>query len=250
MRLNIPGLVTLDYAVAQYMADVQEVDERRKQWITNIARRGYIWLQQNIIKDKVPIKLTVDETTMTANYPDDMLFYSEVYVINGSQKHLLTRNDKMPLITDIECGEETNNNTTSPLTPSVLAPYYSYSRLYNVAGGWNSAYYRPNDAMRRFQFQGVIPNNEVYVEYVSTGINVSGVTYIRREAVEALVYYIHWKTVEHAPYQAVPMNDKMYRQQNFEREARLLNKKVHGLSAREIMDLLAQGIKRTPKGGM
>jgi hypothetical protein len=252
---HTPGLVTLDYVVAQVLDDIEMYDERKIRRYLNIARKGVMKLQMNVIKDVRSVILPVDESIKVANYPEDYLFYKKVAVVASGNIWTLTRNDRIPLITEQECGEEVNENTTQ----GFYYGYYGYAsnsvdrkgsyigRNYGADEISNIASFRPDDPRRRFQLQGTIPNNEIILEYVTTSIEVDGKTYIPRIMVDAVVAFVHWQSVVYN--KKVSANEKLYRQQLWKDEALLLAQRKWSMTADEILDAVNTGSSRLPTRG-
>jgi hypothetical protein len=140
------------------------------------------------------------------NLPTDYLSYSKIAVVKDGALWVLTLNENMPLARDMECGEETNENTA--LVEGDNAAYFIghyhdslwVPRAYAMGGGFNTeGYYRIDHKMNRIQFQDTtaMEGTTIVLEYVSSGVDVTGQTLIPRAAVPVIKGYIHWKRVEY-----------------------------------------------------
>jgi hypothetical protein len=68
---------------------------------------------------------------------------------------------------------------------------------YGVSGGRNEYYMRIDQEHNRIILNG-FSRTEVLLTYQSTGINISGETYIARMAEEAIIAFVHWKRKQHS----------------------------------------------------
>jgi len=89
---------------------------------------------------------------------------------------------------------------------------------FTVGGGWNDVYYKyyggPDE--RFFVFQGYVQNKVIGVEYTSSGVVVSGTTWVPIEMMAVIKSYIEWvirKRNDMAPENKVQSAKKDYVQQ-------------------------------------
>lgn len=149
-------------------------------------------------------------------FPPDMLDYTKIGIPVCGQLYNLTVNDNMLLNRAQKCGVDIRQmyrGNVAPLGMGDLGGYFYADHfrngawttgLYGLGGGFNTAYYRVDYTNRRIEFDGVIPNSEVVIEYRGTGINAG--TVIGRELVEPLRNYMRAARIDDDP--RVPANEK------------------------------------------
>lgn len=205
MAENTQGLVTLDYVVASVMNELKS-DERDYEYLLQLAIDGFRELTLFNLNTIRVAYLTLDSNNV-ANLPIDYNYYTMIGIVVGGQLYTLTKNDNIPLIRETECGLDVNPNMySSPL--QVQDGYWVVGhdrngtwipKLYARGGGYNIAYYRIDEERRQVIIQGAVANNEIVMEYVATGINLNGETYVKMTAIPALKAYVHWKRVQFDP---------------------------------------------------
>jgi hypothetical protein len=129
-----------------------------------------------------------------------------------------------------------------------FAPHYRYGRytntLYGVGGGFNIAYYRIDMNRRVIYFHGNVPNNEVILEYKSSGVKAGGAL-VPRDAAPALKAYLHWKTAEYDF--RIPMNEKIRKEQLYDKELYKLKTIECSFNITEYLDNQYATMSQAPK---
>lgn len=119
------------------------------------------------------------------------------------------------------------------------------SSLYGLPGGINRAYYRYDEENRQFLFSGSIPRAEIVLEYISSGIKLSGTTIIPRIALPVLQRYVFWQRVEDDP--RVPDAVKERKQKLYLEELEKVRFFETAPTIEEYKDSLYRSIKQGPK---
>ena len=237
------GVVSLKYAVMQVFDDMEVYSQRKYRHYLNIARGGLTELQTHVIKDITTVELEIDSDSGMVVFPDDYMYYTRIAVIRNNKMYDISRNNKIPMILDSSCGEDSNDFKTLNMSTGITA-YYT-GRQYNATGGNYYIQYRLDHKNRRIFVQGYNSTDKIYMEYVSTGFSTSDAVYIPRYIVPAVKEWIHWKKIEYNP--TVAMNEKQRREYSYYNEARKAAKVRRVLNITEIMDAINSASQTTPK---
>ena len=119
--------------------------------------------------------------------------------------------------------------------------------MFGLGGGFRSTYYRIDKKEGVIILGGDIPLGEIVLEYLSSGINLSGKTYIDDDMREVLIALIHWKLKEFAPSRTVGEGEKVRARQMYDYEARKLSKLRKKFTISELMDTIYASYKQTIK---
>ena len=255
--MDTPGLITLRYCV---MSTVNELNEEPMQYYRRymqLAIDGFRELKIKYINAPKVAYLAVDTDTKTVQLPTDYVDYVKIAVTQNGQVWTLTRNDKLHLPKGYQCGVDILTSSRQELEnidTSSWGGYYFTDHLYSgrwvtdmyaIGGGFNTAYYRIDEERRQIVLNGTVPNDEIILEYISTGINLCEDTLIPVQALGAIKAYIHWKRVEYDP--RVPMGEKARKEALYYVQVRDLNFNEDMITLDEYFDQLYETFKQTPK---
>jgi hypothetical protein len=137
-------------------------------------------------KTKV-VKVVVDPSTNTIDWPDDYIGLCFLGVPRNGQLWTLTRDNNLITTTTLVNGQET-------LTPSQgegVIPLEGQIVGYGTKGGKNDFYYTEDEANRRFFIIGANPAN-VLLGYMSSGVTDKD-TVIPIRFKEAIINFSRWK---------------------------------------------------------
>jgi hypothetical protein len=245
--------------IAQVVKSFQ--NERGEKTLTNFERymqmalEGFSDMNVFEINSIEVVYLTIDPETMIAELPADFITMTKMGInINGKMWTLTVNNDILlpppSSICDIEPAAVPGTQViTDPIGGYYFAPHYNRSgryvdTLYGVGGGFNTAYYRIDMSRRIIYFQGRIPNNEVILEYKSSGIKGSG-TIVPRQAVPALKAYLHWKSTEYDG--RISMGEKMRKENLYDKELVKLTQLENSFTVSEFLDTMYSTYSQTVK---
>lgn len=220
---NSGGFITIRNVVASVMDDLRLYDMKEFEHIKKIVVEGvkklniYYLYNVNVVYLKINDDLTVD-------LPSDYVDYVKIGVLDGGKIWALTRDDDMALPRKDECGLNEKINYKGNIA-SDYGEYYDLfvdhfrngeyiAGAYYNRGGINFGYYRIDIERRQIKLSGsVSKDNEIVLEYKSSGVKINDTTYIPLKALWALKAYTHWQIVEYDP--RVPMNEKERKKQQF-----------------------------------
>ena len=117
--------------------------------------------------------------------------------------------------------------------------------MFGISGGYNYNYYRIDYRRGLLYIDGAILTTKVVLEYQSSGISMSGDTYVPLRAKEAILAYAHWLRVENDDN--YPYNEKERKKQNKKDAIQLLAGNILGFTADEFLDIIRSCYKQTPK---
>lgn len=192
------GTTTILYVVKSVQNRLRKYTMREYKYLEQIIIECYTNLNIFHLNNIEVVYLRMSDAK-TVDLPADFIDYTKIGIpINGKLK-VLTKNQNILLPREFEDGEEVGNtdNSTSTDTSSIyFVGHFRHGRyvggLYGAPGGRDQAYYRVDKEMRTIAFTGSVPRSEIVLEYISSGVKLSGQTIIPRECVGLLQNYAQW----------------------------------------------------------
>lgn len=190
---HTPALITIEEVAASYANSKGEYGKHNVYRYLQILLEGYSEL--NIFDTIAKINWFAGRVNDQGviDWPVDMIDYVRIGTPIDGTIYTLTRNDSINMPIGMECGEVTGLDNPSQY-PAYTPAYWNWTTTdYSTTGGKNFAYYRADKANRRFVFMGDCTSRDIVIEYVSTGVNLSGKTWIPREYLQLLKLYLNWQ---------------------------------------------------------
>jgi hypothetical protein len=173
--------------------------------------------------------------------PSDCIDYVRIGTPINGVIQTLTRNDNLDMPIGLECGQVTGVTVTQYLLGEPI--YWNWTTVdYAATGGKNFAYYRFDKPNRRIVFNGDCVNRPIVIEYISTGISLSGETWIPREMMQLLKLYLNWQLKLYSDDKNVE-----YAAREFAIERQRLMNFQWSLRADEFLDLIRSNMTRAIK---
>jgi len=249
--MKTSAIVSLRYVVSSVLNEKME-DDRNYERYLQLAIEGFTELNIGSTKNVEVTYKTVPEINMV-DLPNDCIDITVLGRVQGNRIFTLTREDLIPLPRTEECGESTNPYKSKSVSDSDLiytfSDHYAYGNyvpaLYGYSGGANDAYYRIDWERRKIILQGSVPGDEIVIEYISSGVNMSGSTQIPRQWVETLKRYVHWKSIEYDS--TFPMGEKERKRNQYWDERRKAHAFEWSFTLDEYLDTKYAEYKQTPK---
>lgn len=246
-------MITLENIIYDVQSDRNDFSNtdymRMLQWLV----RGVTDLNIHHISNLDVAYLTADASGQV-DLPNDYIAYSKIGVCENGLIKVFGINDNMCLRRKTECEVPKAIQTAEIAMNGEEIPFVAHYRsgiyinnLYGIGGGFRSTYYRIDRKNRKIILGGDIPLGEIVLEYLSSGINLSGKTYVDDDMREVLIALIHWKLKEFAPSRTVSEAEKERARQIYEYEARKLSKLRKRFSISELMDTIYASYKQTIK---
>jgi hypothetical protein len=247
------GYLTLAQVVKSFM------NERNERTLANYER--YLQMAIEGFSDINLFELNTIEvaylkmnSAKVVQLPPDYIKYTKIGINLGGRVWTLTLNNDLVLPKEEDiCADpiEEVNSGDSEYVPNgywVFAPHFRRGEwtegLYGLGGGFNRAYYRIDTQNRTIQFEGVVPNSEIILEYKSTGIKCGGAI-VPRQASKALKAYIRWMVTENDP--TVGLGEKIRKEQLYDKELFSLKFLENSFTMDEYLDSMYEVYKQTPK---
>jgi hypothetical protein len=195
---KILGTTTVRYVVKSILNRIQDYTMRHYKYIEQMIYEHYtdlnLWHLDNV--EVVYLRMS---DAKTVDLPPDYVDYLKIGVpINGKLK-VLTRKDNILLPREFEDGEEVGNTDSTESSEDAAIFFTSHFKngryigsLYGIPGGIDTAYYRIDREKRTIVFSGTVPRGEIVLEYISSGVKMTGSTVIPREVVSVLRNYGLW----------------------------------------------------------
>jgi len=251
MAERITSYLSLLQVVKSFMSERGEKSLTNIEKYVQMAIEGYSDMQLFEVNTIDVAYLAVNPDTNTAELPVDFVTMTKIGVeIAGRMWTLTVNNDLILPRPETICPVAIEAVTESVVVDGgyFFAPHYRYGRytntLYGVGGGFNIAYYRIDMNRRVIYFHGNVPNDEVILEYKSSGVKAGGAI-VPRQAVPALKAYLHWKTAEYDF--RVPMNEKQRKENLYDKELYKLKTIECSFNVSEYLDNLYSTMSQAPK---
>jgi hypothetical protein len=230
------ALVSLEYILASVKAYLQ-TDDRQDEFLMQLIMDCVTDLNIYHADISGSKTVTLDVSAInTVDLPVDFQDYICIGYCVGNQIVDLTYNPRLAVPQTQDCAIDTN---PYPLSNNIELPI---SRQYGAAG-ITTKHYKIDKRNRRIILSGSIPNSQVIMEYIGSGITND--TLVPRYAVPVIRAYVYWFRVENDP--RVPYNEKERKSHLYVTEMRRLKEFETRLTINEVMDALYSGIRQTIK---
>lgn len=255
MEENTSGLITLDYVVNSVFNQLGDYTQRDYDRYLQFAIEGFGQLNLFQISTVRVVHLQMNDAKVVA-LPPDFIDYTKVAVCINGKLWTLSVNKNMCLPRAEECGTPIREVVTAnplsinyPNSGYVFADHYYNGRyvggLYGIGGGFNIAYFRIDKERRNIVFSGSVPNDEVVLEYTSTGVSKHGTTLVPYQALAALKSYIQWQRIEYDD--RVGDGAKQRKKDIYEEDCMALNAFESSFTISEYLDMCYRESSQSPK---
>jgi hypothetical protein len=251
---KIAGVVSLRHVVMSYLNRIEDYSMRHFYRLMQIAIEGYAELNLFHLDNVEVVYLTMDPVSKIVSLPADFIDWLKVGIPVSGKLKVLLRHDKILLPRLLDDGVTPIGNADAPDTTDMSSLVYFSDHirngqfvagLFGMPGGVSDASYRFDRERRTFVYTGSVSNNYIVLEYISSGVNLTGSTTIPREAEPALRTYLLWQAVENDP--RVAYNEKERRKRNYEEELAALDFFQSCFTADEYRQMLYSSSRQTPK---
>tara|TARA_R100001440_G_scaffold45834_1_gene65461 strand:- start:663 stop:1490 length:828 start_codon:yes stop_codon:yes gene_type:complete len=242
--------------------------------IRSYALRGIREMGFDILKKIRSLKITVDTTNNTAEFPDDFVDWTKIGVvgndgivyalgenknINQSQAYATANgstfdSDNDGLLERVDSKGATDSGSPSvgsDITDgmdSIIFRNYIYDnvegRIYGAGGGQYYAQFRVNMDQNRIELKGNNSIKEIVIEYIADEARSTNPS-VHVYAEEALRAYIYYKIIERKS--SVPANEKMRARSEYYNERRLANARIKSFTKEEALKTIRKNFKQAPK---
>lgn len=248
------GYTTLDQIVREACMETDDHGMHNYNKFMLWAMEG---LQEMRIDDFQEIKsiLVTTSTIATVPFPVDMVKWTKIGEVSGDRVKVFTINNSIMLNHKTDCGVEQNNNKYEAKTPYNLSKDlevgywfngYGSSTIYGYGNGvQGDGQFRVDKSRREFQFSSQYASKPIVLEYVSTGLNPSGQSYIEESIRKAVKEYIFWWKTERD--RTASGGEKERAKYLYDQAARTAQRR-NSISLDTIQAILRKSYTQTPRG--
>lgn len=229
--MDILAHVSVEQVIASYANERDDYDPKHLKRYERIITEGYSDLNINHVVTPQYARGFVSEVNVF-KLPADYIDYLRIGIYNNGKIWTLSENNNIDLSAQDVCGVEVNNNPT-------------ISDWYTPGGGDNVAKYRIDKSKRRIVFEGPMMGKEIILEYISTGIPVSGNLYIPRGLMPVLKNYLDW--ILKKRNDQMPESKVYSAKQDFYESLHAYERAEDSMTADEILDIIRSGYTMAPK---
>lgn len=215
---HLGSIVNLNFVVRNYQNEQEDLSMCRYLHLLQIVIDGFVELKRSSHYATIEtVYLDLDsynEAVLPADYQD----YIAVGINKNGEMWTLTLNDKLIPATLEKCGERIEDlgignppNSGYAFAPHFMGDGRYFSGVYGMGGGTNRAYFKVDRSRNKVIIRGNVPNNQIILEYISTGLKPSGGTLVPRDLVHPLKCWVYWRT-KFKP--GVPMSERNEALQN------------------------------------
>jgi hypothetical protein len=251
------GVVTLDSIIRSALFDLGESESRYEQF-RHFAIEGYRDFHFDLAAEIKTVKLSLTDWK-AVTLPIDYVDWVKIGVINSAGAiTLFTHDDRINIHHEDEDGypEAVTSTETLPLpsTPATTTqelPLWgsgdgSSGQLFGLVAKSNGVgYYKFNPQRREIQFAPSIKSDtEVYLEYISDGINPCEKTVVNVMAAKLIKFYIHWQRVKFA--KSSNMAQIQMHRKDYEVEYGRVQDRLCKITVEDVLDCARDGYRLTP----
>jgi hypothetical protein len=206
---NLKGYTTLKEVVLNTLSGMGNKGNMQYYFpFLQFAIRGYKKLNLfHLPLTKVVYLPMSDINTITL--PDDYLSFLAVGIPYKGRIWTFTKDQGLVAPDSTDCGIQVLDSTEGE---TVVKGDTESLTAYGLQGGVNEYYYKIDLANNRIIINGLTART-CTLAYVSTGISMSGTTFIPKIAEEALIAFVHWQRVQYDD--DVPMGVKKDYEEQF-----------------------------------
>lgn len=251
MSLESPktkGFVTIRYVVMSILNRLRDYTMRDYKYLAQLVIEGFSDLNMYHLSNVEVVYLYMDNAK-TVKVPGDFIDWIKVGIPANGKLHVLTKKDKMLKPRVFPDGKTVGHTDQTEDQGIYFTDHFRtgayITNLFGVTGGFNTAYYSYDRENRQFIFTGPIPRAEIVLEYISSGVKLTGSTVIPRQALDPLQRFVFWQRVVDDP--RVALNNKEYMELLYDRAIQKLVDFESTCTMEEYKDALYRKIKQTIK---
>ena len=248
------GIVTLDSIVRSALMDLGE-NESRYEVFRHWAIEGFRDWHFDIASEIKTVKLTLTDWK-AVEIPIDYVDWVKIGVLNSDGRIMLfTHDDRIDIHHEDEDGypEDVTSTETLP-EPTVdsnvdelaLWNYGDSGQLFGLVAKSNSVgYYKFNPQRREIQFAPSIKSDtEIYLEYISDGIDPCEKTVVNVYAAKLIRLYIHWQRVKYAKSSNAGQIEMARR--DYYTEHRVVQHRLSPVTVEDVIEASRNGYRLSP----
>lgn len=253
------GYKNLAYCVKSTMHELSTTTTSDYHRLMQLGFRVYRDLNLYVGMPNIKTVYLPVQENMTIDLPDDFVDYRAIGVCVNGRIITLSLDNSLCLRHNInDCCELEADTITSVAsgTPSQLFPYWylflptwrngNYvGETYGETGGNCKGYFRVDYNNRQIQFNSLIPQTEIALEYVSNGVDCDGNAVVPEYAIEPIISGIHWKRIQNQT--GISLGEKERAKQDYYVQYEKAMMFVNQARAEEWYDNWLSSVRSSPK---
>jgi len=202
---RIPAVVSLQHIVANFLNERNDYSMAEYKRLLQMAVMGFSNLNMTTLRSYDVAYVDIDSKGQ-GRMPDDFVDYTKVGVNLGGKLFVISFNKEVIINRQTESGdilnEAYNADDNVPDNTFLFMPHtrngLTESNLYGYSYGSGMSSFIPmfniDYENKIIQLSSTVSAPQLIVEYISTGVSLSGNTFIPRYCETAMVEYLHWRT--------------------------------------------------------
>jgi len=215
------GYITLDAADISVSSGTRYVDGVATSVVDTLGGHYIVITGMSVVSDT----MLIGKPYTGAQYYDGGVDYIKIYDYEWST-------------TEITAGNTADAAIAATDTETLLEPR---TTDYGARGGNNLYYFSPNWKQRKIYING-IPTETVILQYVSSGLNLTGDSYVPIQAQSSVERYLNWMRAE---IDGLGLTERRDRERLYDKEIEML-RRTHIPSASEFKDILLYLMTQVP----
>lgn len=236
--MDTSAVIKIEQAVKSYCNELGDFNHDQYDRYLQIVIEGYTELNIQHIFTYQPVYLTVNEANL-AKMPSDMIDYYLIGLVEEGKIWELTRNEQIAIPKSEVCGIEVSN---SDLLSAIDTPD---TAVYNSKGTWNIGKYKIDKKRRLIIFEGSMAGQTIYMEYISSGVSLTGNTFVPVEILPMLKAYLNWVITERD--KKISLGEKERSLRLFRRAEIRWAERMNNFTLQEAIDAIRSGYSFGPK---
>ena len=245
-------MITLEKIIYEVQSDLNDFSNanymRMLQWLV----RGVSDISINHVSNIEVAYLTANNAGKV-DLPADYINYLKIGVCVNGLIQVFGINENLCLRRKEECATDIDYSSKELVIKGDI-PFVDHYRdgnyqtgVYGVPGGFRTTYFRIDKKNRKIVLGGDIPLGEIVLEYESSGISLTGKTYIEDDFREVLIALLHHRLKQHAPSNTVSIGEKQQAEALYYFELKKLVRSRNRFTISELMDTIHGSYKQTVK---
>lgn len=190
---HTPGYVPIQTVVYNFLVEIGDYsDENFFRWMS-VAARGFSHMNQTSLKTFKVQYVDIDRNTNSGRLETDFIDWIKVGVPVGDQLLVIGHNDKL-IVNDnpVPAPSQEDSDIIYRFIPHWHRGI-NVSSLYGVSGAEAGITFNIDKERGLIRLSSNSNASVVLVEYVSSGISETGMTFISQSMSEALLEFLHWR---------------------------------------------------------
>lgn len=229
--MDTPAIINIEQATTSYLNEKGIYSQENLDRFNQIIIEGYTQLSIDHVY-RINVATPYVSEGNIVKFPRDMVDYYLVGLVRNGEIFTLTRNDDIAIPFNESCGFEMGN-------PDLLNPISEPIYRFTNKGVWNFGKYKIDIKRRLIIFEGSMVGQQVYIEYITSGVSLTEKTWINIRLLPVLKAYLHWIITERDDRAA--LSSKQRAMALYDKAVLLFSEQDNGFTLYEAMDAIRSG---------